>query len=78
MAEEDIRMKKTIGIAVMNFFGISAIIAMLDMFVARFNINLFVKTFTRPSHLAFVAVFGLIMAVAAFVRPGRHHTAAAA
>lgn len=37
-------MKKTIGIAVMNFFGISAIIAMLDMFVARFNIPLFVRT----------------------------------
>ncbi len=71
-------MKKTIGIAVMNFFGISAIIAMLDMFVARFNIPLFVRTFTRPSHLAFVAVFGLILAAAAFIRPGRHHTAAAA
>ena len=71
-------MKKTIGIAVMNFFGISAIIAMLDLFVARFNIPLFVRTFTRPSHLAFVAVFGLILAAGAFIRPGYHHTAAAA
>ncbi len=71
-------MKKTIGIAVMNFFGISALIAMLDLFVARFNIPLFVRAFTRPSHLAFAAVFGLIMAAAAFIRPDRHHTAAAA
>ena len=71
-------MKKTIGIAVMNFFGISALIAMLDMFVARFNIPVFVRTFTRPSHLAFVAVFGLIMAAAAFIRPDHHHTAASA
>ncbi len=71
-------MKKTIGIAVMNFFGIAAIIAMLDMFVARFNTTLFVRTFTRPSHLAFVVVFGLIMAAAAFIRPDHHHTAASA
>ena len=71
-------MKKTVGIAVMNFFGISAIIAMLDMFVARFNLEVFTRTFTRPSHLAFVVVFGLIMAAAAFVRPTHRQNAAPA
>ena len=71
-------MKKNFGIAVMNFFGITAIIALLDMFVARFNIPLFVRTFTRPSHLAFVAVFGLILAAAAFIRPTQKKTSAAA
>ena len=71
-------MKKNIGIAVMNFFGITAIIALLDLFVARFNTAVFTRTFTRPSHLAFVAVFGLILAAAAFFRPARKTTAAAA
>ena len=71
-------MKKTIGIAVMNFFGITAIIALLDMLVARFNLDVFTRTITRPSHLAFVAVFGLILAAAAFVRPDARKTAATA
>ena len=71
-------MKKAIGIAVMNFFGITAFIAMLDMFVARFNTAVFARTFTRPSHLAFIAVFGLILAAAAFVRPTQKKTSAAA
>ena len=71
-------MKKTIGIAVMNFFGISAIIAMLDMLVARFDLEVFTRTFTRPSHLAFVVVFGLLLAAAAFVRPTNRQNAAPA
>ncbi len=71
-------MKKTVGIAVMNFFGITAIIALLDMLVARFNLDVFTRTITRPSHLAFTAVFGLILAAAAFIRPAARKTTEAA
>ena len=69
-------MKKTAGIAVMNFFGISALIGLLDLVAARFDIAAFVRIAARPAHLAFIAVFGLILAAAAFVRP--QHAAAAA
>ena len=64
-------MKKNIGIAVMNFFGLASLVALLDLMVARFNTAVFAQIVSRPSHLAFVAVLGLILAVAPFVRPRR-------
>ena len=64
-------MKKNIGVAVMNFFGLASLVALLDMMVARFNTTVFVQMFTRPAHLAFIGVLGLILAVAPVVRPRR-------
>ena len=70
-------MKKNLGIAVMNFFGTAGLIALLELFVARFNTATFTQIFTRPAHLAFVAVFGLILGAAAFVRPANSKAVAA-
>ncbi len=62
-------MKKTVGIAIMNFFGIAALIGMLDLVAANFNMTVFAQMITRPAHAAFITVFGLILAAAAFIRP---------
>ena len=70
-------MKKNIGIAVMNFFGLAALVALLDLMVARFNTAVFAQAFTRPAHLAFIGVLGAIVALAALVRPARGAKAAA-
>ena len=69
-------MKKTVWTAAMNFFGVAALIGMLDLAAASFNIAVFARMITRPAHVAFIAVFGLILTAAAFIRP--HHGAKAA
>ncbi len=75
-AEEEMDMKKNLGIAVMNFFGIAALIGLLDLFAARFNFTVFTQIVNRPAHIAFIAVLGLILAVGAFFRPSRTAQAA--
>ena len=71
-------MKKNMMNAVMNFFGTAALIGFLDLCVARFDTAAFAQRFTSPSHLAFVAVFSLILGAAAFVRRPRAGAASAA
>ena len=53
-------MKKNLGIAVMNFFGIATLIGLIDLLAARFSFAAFTQTISRPGHIAFVAVLGLI------------------
>ena len=64
-------MIKTIGIAMLSFFGAIGLIALLDLVAARFEITVFTQIFTEPVHLALAAAFGLILAAAAFFRPTR-------
>ena len=61
-------MKKSIGIAVLNFFGIAALVGLLDLLAARFSFAAFRQIIGRPGHIAFVCVLGLILAVGAFFR----------
>ena len=42
---------------------------MLDLVAANFNMTVFAQMITRPAHAAFITVFGLILAAAAFIRP---------
>jgi len=65
-------MKKNLGIAVRNFFGIAALVGLLDLLAARFSFDVFTQTLGRPGHLAFVCVLGLILAAGAFARPRRN------
>ena len=64
-------MKKNLGIAVMNFFGIATLIDLLDLLAARFSFTAFTRIINRPGHIAFVAALGLILAAGAFFRPVR-------
>ena len=64
-------MKKNLGIAVMNFFGIIALIGLLDLLAARFSFDVFTQTIGRPGHIAFIVVLGLFLAIGAFVQPRR-------
>ena len=62
-------MKKKLGAAVMNFIGIAGLVLMLDLLAARFSIDVFTQTISRPGHIAFIGVLGLILAADAFIRP---------
>ena len=62
-------MKKNLEIAVINFFGIAALVGLLDLLAARFSFDVFTQTIGRPGHITFVVVLGLILAVGAFVQP---------
>ena len=62
-------MKRNLEIAVINFFGIAALIGLLDLLAARFSFAAFTQTISRPGHIASVCVLGLILAVGAFFRP---------
>ena len=64
-------MKKNLEIAVINFFGITALIGLLDLLAARFSFAAFAQIFNRPGHIATVCVLGLILAVGAFFQPRR-------
>ena len=61
-------MKKNLEIAVIHFFGITALIGLLDLLAARFSFAAFTQIFNRPGHIATVCVLGLILAVGAFFR----------
>ena len=65
-------MKKNLAIAVINFFGITALIGLLDLLAARFSFAAFAQIFNRPGHIATVCVLGLILAVGAFFRTSRN------
>ena len=65
-------MKKALGIAVKNFFGIAVLVGLLDLLAARFSLDVFAQTLSRPGHIAFICVLGLILAADAFVRPNRN------
>ncbi len=65
-------MKKNLEIAIINFFGISALIGLLDLLAARFSFAAFAQIFNRPGHIATVCVLGLILAVGAFFRTSRN------
>ena len=65
-------MKKNLEIAVINFFGITALIGLLDLLAARFSFAAFAQIFNRPGHIAIVCVLGLILAVGAFFRTSRN------
>ena len=65
-------MKKSIGIAVMNFFGSAALIGLLDLLAARFSFAAFRQIISKPGHIAFACVMGLVLAAGAFVLP-RHN-----
>ena len=65
-------MKKNLEIAVINFFGIAALIGLLDLLAARFSFAAFTPIFNRPGHIATVCVLGLILAVGAFFRTSRN------
>ena len=71
-------MKRNLGIAVMNFFGVAALIGLLNLLAARFNFAVFAQTISRPAHIAFIGVLGLILAVGAFFRPRVRSAAQAA
>ena len=64
-------MRKKLGTAVMNFIGIAGLVLMLDLLVARFSFDVFTQIISRPGHIAFVGVLGLILAIGAFVQPRR-------
>ncbi len=66
-------MKKHLGNAVVNFIGIAAMVGLFDLLAARFDSDVFAQTIRTPGHIAFVGVLGLILAVGAFVRPGRRN-----
>ena len=70
-------MKKNLRNAAMNFFDTATLIGMFDLCAARFDTAKFARIFTKPSHLAFVIVFGLILGAAAFFKPHRSTAAAA-
>ena len=73
-------MKKTLGIAVMNFFGTAALIGLFDLLATRFNFEAFMQIASRPAHIVFVIALGLILAAGAFFRPqiqDRHSAAMA-
>ena len=65
-------MKKNLEIAVIYFFGIAALIGLLDLLAARFSFAAFTQIFNRPGHIATVCVLGLILAVGAFFRTSRN------
>ena len=65
-------MKKNLEIAVIHFFGITALIGLLDLLAARFSFAAFAQIFNRPGHIATVCVLGLILAVGAFFRTSRN------
>ena len=65
-------MKKNLEIAVINFFGITALIGLIDLLAARFSFAAFAQIFNRPGHIATVCVLGLILAVGAFFRTSRN------
>ena len=69
--KEEMNMKKNLGIAVKNFFGIAVLVGLLDLLAARFSLDVFAQTLSRPGHIAFICVLGLILAVGAFIRPSR-------
>ena len=71
-------MKKNLGIAVMNFFGMAALIGLFDLLAARLNFAVFAQIISRPAHIAFIGVLGLILAVGAFFRPRMKNGARAA
>lgn len=62
-------MKKNLENAVINFFGIAALIGLLDLLAARFSFAAFTQTISRSGHIAFVGVLGLILAAGAFFQP---------
>ena len=64
-------MKKNLGTAVKNFFGIAALLCLFDLFASRFDLAKFTEIIGRPGHIAFVTVLGLILAAGAFARPRR-------
>ena len=70
--KEGNNMKKALGIAVKNFFGIAVLVGLLDLLAARFSLDVFAQTLSRPGHIAFICVLGLILAADAFVRPNRN------
>ena len=65
-------MKKNLDFAVINFFGIAALVGLLDLFAARFSFSAFTQIISRPGHIAFAGVLGLILAVGAFFRTSRN------
>ncbi len=69
-------MKKNIAYAVLNFVGVAAVFAFLDLVSSSFNMNTFVQTFTQPSHLFFTGIFGLITSVGTFFSTRKKVTAA--
>ena len=71
-------MKKNLGIAVMNFFGVATLIGLFDLLAARLNFAVFAQIISRPAHIAFICVLGLILAVGGFFRPQMRHSAQAA
>ena len=64
-------MKKNLGIAVMNFFGVAALVGLLDLLAARFSYAAFIQTIGKPGHIAFICVLGLILAVGSVFRSSR-------
>ena len=62
-------MKKNLEFAVMNFIEIIVLVGLLDLLAARFSFDVFTQTISRPGHITFVVVLGLILAVGAFVQP---------
>ena len=62
-------MKKNLENAVINFFGIAALIGLLDLLAARFSFAVFTQTISKPGHIAFIGVLGLILAAGAFFQP---------
>ena len=65
-------MKKNLVNAVMNFFGVAVLVGMLDLLAARFSFAAFTQIISRPGHIAFAGVLGLILAVGAFFRASRN------
>ena len=65
-------MKKNLEVAVKNFAGIAVLIGLLDLLAARFSLDVFAQTLSRPGHIAFAGVLGLILAVGAFFRASRN------
>jgi len=68
-------MKKNLGIAVMNFFGLASLVGLFDLLAARFNFAVFAQIISRPAHIAFIGVLGLMLAVGAFFNPRTHRSA---
>ena len=55
--------------AAINFFAIIILVALVDLFAARFSVSEFAEIFTRSAHLAFITALGLIVAVGSFFWP---------
>ena len=68
-------MKKDLVTAFENFFGITALLCLLDLFAARFDTARFTQIITQPGHITFAVVLGLILAAGAFARPRRMQAA---